>query len=143
MQSDESICRAERWILYINAYIWNLDGTNGWFYMQGGKGDTDVKNRRLDSVEKGEGGMIWENSIKIYTLPCVKMSSMFDVHAWSRAPKAGALWQPRGIGWGGLCEGGSGCGGNMYTYGKFMLMCGKNHHNIVIILKINEFFKWE
>ena len=38
--------------------------------------DTDIKNRRLGSVEKGEGGMIWENSIKIYTLPCVKMSSL-------------------------------------------------------------------
>ena len=28
--------------------------------MQSRKGDTDVKNRLLDSVGEGEGGMIWE-----------------------------------------------------------------------------------
>ena len=32
--------------------------------MQGSKRDTDVKNRLLDSVGEGEGGMIWENSIE-------------------------------------------------------------------------------
>ena len=32
--------------------------------MQDGKRDTDVKNRFLDSVGEGEGGMIWENSIE-------------------------------------------------------------------------------
>ena len=30
--------------------------------MQDSKRDTDVKNRLLDSVEEGKGGMIWENS---------------------------------------------------------------------------------
>ena len=38
--------------------------------MQDSKGDTDVKNRLLDSVGEGKGGMIWENSIE--TLPYVK-----------------------------------------------------------------------
>ena len=28
-------------------------------------------------------------------------------------------------------EGPSGWAGHMYTYGRFMLMCGKNHHNII------------
>ena len=32
--------------------------------MQDSKRDTDVKNRLLDSVGEGEGGMIWENSIE-------------------------------------------------------------------------------
>jgi len=32
--------------------------------MQGSKGDTEVKNRLLDSVEEGEGGMIGEKSIE-------------------------------------------------------------------------------
>ena len=50
-------------ILYINTYIWN---------MQGSKGDTDVKNRLLDSVGEEEGGMIWENSIETWILPYVK-----------------------------------------------------------------------
>ena len=36
------------------------------------KGDTDVKNRLLDSVGEGECGMIRENSIKTCTLPYVK-----------------------------------------------------------------------
>ena len=32
------------------------------------KRDTDVKNRLLDSVGEGEGGMIWENSIETWIL---------------------------------------------------------------------------
>ena len=31
--------------------------------MQGNRRDTDVKNRRLDYVGEGKGGMIWENII--------------------------------------------------------------------------------
>ena len=34
--------------------------------------DTDVKNRLLDSVGEGKGGMIGENSIETYILPYVK-----------------------------------------------------------------------
>ena len=32
--------------------------------MHGSKRDTDVKNRLLDSVGEGRGGMIWENGIE-------------------------------------------------------------------------------
>ena len=32
-------------------------------------------------------------------------------------------------------------GGHMYTCGQFMLMYGKNHHNIVIILQLKELIK--
>ena len=32
--------------------------------MPDSKRDTDVKNRLLDSVGEGEGGMIWENGIE-------------------------------------------------------------------------------
>ena len=39
--------------------------------MQGTKKDTDVKNRLLDPVEGGKGGMIWENSIETCILPYV------------------------------------------------------------------------
>ena len=38
----------ERQILYINAYIGNLEKWHQWSYMQGSKGDSDVKNRLLD-----------------------------------------------------------------------------------------------
>ena len=45
-------------MLYINAYIWNLERWYCPSYMQVSKGGTDVKNRLLDSVDEGEGGMI-------------------------------------------------------------------------------------
>ena len=40
--------------------------------MRNSKRDTDVKNRLLDSVGKGEGGMIYENSTATCILPYVK-----------------------------------------------------------------------
>ena len=40
--------------------------------MQDSKGDTDLKNRLLDSVGEDKGGMIWENSIETCTLSYVK-----------------------------------------------------------------------
>ena len=40
--------------------------------MRDSEGDTDVKNRLLDSVGEGEGGMITENSIETCILPYVK-----------------------------------------------------------------------
>ena len=38
--------------------------------MQNRKRDTDIKNRLLDSVGEGEGGMIWENGIETYIIIC-------------------------------------------------------------------------
>ena len=40
--------------------------------MQGSKIDTDVKNRLLDSVGEGEGGMIREDGTETRALPHVK-----------------------------------------------------------------------
>ena len=40
--------------------------------MRDSKRDTDVKNRLLDSVGEGEGGMIWENGIETSILSCKK-----------------------------------------------------------------------
>ena len=62
----------ERQILHINAYIWNLERQNWWSGMQGNKVDTNVKNKLLDSVGEGQGGVIWENGIETGTLPYVK-----------------------------------------------------------------------
>ena len=62
----------KRQILKIKAHIWNLERWYQWSYMQGSRGDTDVKNRLLDSAGKGEGGMIWENSTETCTLSYVK-----------------------------------------------------------------------
>ena len=40
--------------------------------MRDSKRDTDIKNRLLDSVGEGEGGMIWENGIETCMLSCKK-----------------------------------------------------------------------
>ena len=42
--------------------------------MRDGKRDTDVKNRLLDSVGEGEGGMICENNIETCILSYVKQT---------------------------------------------------------------------
>ena len=40
--------------------------------MQDSKKDRDIKNKVLDSVGEGKGGMIWENSIEACVLSYVK-----------------------------------------------------------------------
>ena len=66
--------------------------------MQSRKKNTNVQNRLLDSVGEGEGGMFRENSIETGILSIVKQIG------------PGALGRPRGIGWRGRWEGGSGWG---------------------------------
>ena len=98
--------------------------------MRDSKRDTDVKNRLLDSVGEGEGGMIWENSIETYILSYVKQitspGSMHEIEC------SGVVhWDdPEGLDGEG---GGRGIqdGELMYSHGWFMSMYGKNHHNIV------------
>ena len=48
----------ERQISYINTYTWNLERWYRQSYMQGSKADPDIKNRLLDRMGGGEGGMI-------------------------------------------------------------------------------------
>ena len=59
--------------------------------MQGSNGDTDVKNRLLDSMGEGEGGMIWENSPETYMLPYVKQ---MPVQVWcvKQGTQSRVLW---------------------------------------------------
>ena len=68
--------------------------------MQDSKRDTDVKNRLLDSVGEGEGGMIWENSIETWILPYVKyMISASLMHEAGHSKWCpSVLGQPRGMG---------------------------------------------
>ena len=77
----------ERQILHINAYIWNLERWYQWSYINGSKGDPDVKKRLLDSVGKGEGGMIWENTIQTYTLSYVKQTTSASLMHEAGHPK--------------------------------------------------------
>ena len=97
--------------------------------MPDSKRDTDVKNRLLDSVGEGEGGMIWENSNETCILPYVKqISSPTSMHEtghsglvhWDDSEE----WHRKG--------GGRGVqDGEQYTHGWFMSMYGKNHNNII------------
>ena len=100
--------------------------------MQDSKRETAVKNRLLDSVGEGKGGMTWENSTETFILPHVKqMTSASSLHEAGHSKLV--LWDnPEG--WGG--ERG-GRGGHMYTHGWFMSMYGKNHSNIVKQLASN------
>ena len=49
-----------------------------------------------------------------------------------------ALWQPRGMGLGRWWEGGSRWKGHMYACGWFMLIYGRNQHNIIKQLSFNK-----
>ena len=92
--------------------------------------DTDVKNRFLDSVGEGKGGMIWENSIETCILSYVKQiagpGSMHETGC------SGLVCWNDPEGWDGE-GGGRGVqdGEHMYTHGGFMSMYGKNHYNII------------
>ena len=111
-------------ILYINVYIWNLERWYWWSSLQGSKGDTDVKNRLLATVGVKEGGMTWESSIETYTLPYVKQIRHWGFSVWYREPKAHALGQPKGMGWGGMWEERE----HMCACGWLMLVYDRNHN---------------
>ena len=119
---QSEVSQKEKPILYINVYIWNLERWWLWPYMRDSKRDTDVKNRLLDSVGEGKGGMIWEIALKhVY------------YHTWNRSPvqvhetgHSGLVHWDDPEGWAG--EGGRRevqDGGHKYTHGWFMSMYGK------------------
>ena len=98
--------------------------------MQDSKRDTDVKNRLLDSVGEGEGGMIWENSIETCILSYVKQIASPGLKDETGHSESVHWDNPEG--WDGD-GGGMGVqdGEHIYTHGWFMSMYGKNHLNIV------------
>ena len=91
--------------------------------MRDSKRDTDIKNRLLDSVGEGEGGMIWKNSIetRMYVKQMTSLSSVQEIVHWDNSE-----------GWDGEGDGrGFGTRGHMYTHVWFMPTYGKIHYNIV------------
>ena len=67
----------EKQILYINAYMWNLEKWYRWSGLQGRNRDTAIESKRMDTKEGkwwwwGGGGMNWEIGIYIHTLICIK-----------------------------------------------------------------------
>ena len=59
-------------LLYINAYIENLERWHWWTHLQGSSGDAGMENRPVDTVGKGEGGVNSESSVETCILPCVR-----------------------------------------------------------------------
>ena len=49
----------------------------------------------------------------------------------SQGTQTRALYQPRGVGWGGRWEGGSRGRGHMYAYGRFILMFDRKQQKSV------------
>ena len=80
--------------------------------MQGSKRDIEVKNRHLDSVGEGEGGMICEYSIEKCILPYVKqMTSASSMHEAGTQSQCSETIQRDGVGREVAGEGGTQNGG--------------------------------
>ena len=75
----------EKYISYINAYIWNLERWYWWTYMQGNNGDADIGNRCVDTVGEGKRGTNWESSMETCTFCSV---------LWSRSVVSDSLLHP-------------------------------------------------
>ena len=56
----------------INTYIWKLEWWYWLTYLQNNKKEANIRNRLMDTVGKGVGGINWESSIATYPLPYVK-----------------------------------------------------------------------
>ena len=98
--------------------------------MRDSKRDTETKNRLLDSVGEGKGGMIWENSTETYILSYVKQITS-PLLGYESGCSGLVHWDdPEG--WDGERGGKEGQDEeHIYTHGWFMSMYGKNHYNIV------------
>ena len=82
------------------------------------------KEQILDSVRKGEGGMIWENSIETCILSYVKqIASLGLMHETGHS---GLAHRDDPEGWDGTgCGRGVHDGEHVYTHGWFMAVYGK------------------
>ena len=72
--------------------------------MRGYKRDTDVKNRLLDSVEDGEGRMIWEDRTETCISAYVKLVKV-QVWCMRQGSQGWCTVTAWGMGWEGRCEG--------------------------------------
>ena len=81
------------------------------FNLQGRYREGDIENRLVDTMREGEGETTSESSAETYTVPCVKWH-LFPHYSQdnvqlvvscciTQAAQLRALWQPRGLGWGG------------------------------------------
>ena len=135
-------------ISYMNAFIWNLERRRWWAYLQGSTGDTDIENRLVDTAGEGEGGTTWEQSIETYVSP---YAIQIAIENWlydagnSNPVLSDNLEELDGVGGGREVQDGGDICLYIYTYCWFMLLYGRNQHNIyckVIILRLNKWRKF-
>ena len=90
-------CKSEKQILYINAYIWNLDIWCWGTHLQGRNRYRDTENRLVDTAGRGKGGTNCESSTETYPSPNVRQTASGKLLR-NQGAQANALWQPRGAG---------------------------------------------
>ena len=78
-------------------------------------------------------GPAWAGSMETHTSPCVKQIARGGCHV-TQGAQLGALWWPRGVGWGWVR--GRGC---MFPYGRLCCCTAETQHGkaTVLELKIN------
>ena len=62
----------EQYCILTHIYETHLERWHWWSNLQGSNGDADIKDRFLDTVGEGEGGMICESSTEMYAWLYVK-----------------------------------------------------------------------
>ena len=94
--------------------------------MRDSKRDTDTLNSLLDSVEEGEGGMIWENGIETCKISYVKWIASLGL--MDDTGCLGLVHWDDPEGWDGE-GGGRGVqdGEHMYTHGRFKSIYGQTN----------------
>ena len=119
-------------ILYINTYMWNLERWYWWACFQGSSGEPGIENRLLDTVGEGEGGTNGESSVDTYTSLHVEWTASGNVLCDSGSS---ARCCDNLEGWGRVGGGKEAQEeGHTCAYGWFMVMSGRNQHNVVKLL---------
>ena len=75
----------------------------------------------------GEDEMHGESNMEAYITIC----EIDSQREFAQETQTGALYQPRGVGWGGRWERRSKGTGYMYTYGQFMLRFDRKQQNSI------------
>ena len=126
----------QKQVSYTNANTWNLERLYWWSYLQGSNGNPDREETYGHGRgQEGEGGMYGESNMDTYVTTCTT-HSQWGCAGWLREHRR-ALYQPRGVRWGGMWQGGSVGRRHMYTCGWFMLGFGRNQHNFIKQLTFN------
>ena len=116
---------------------WGYVGLFQWTYLQGRKGDTEVESRLVDTVGEGEGGMNGDRNINQHASGSGTSGSV--VRSCSCSPGSPVwcsvmTWRG-GMGQQGGSWGRSGC---IHNHGWFVLLYGRNQHNIVKMKEKND-----